>query len=268
MLKRLISVGAAAVLLAGYFVFLHFYTSGDSNAAPEIEFDSPHVELSVKDDESKLLEGVHAYDEEDGDLTSEIIIDSISEFDKNNNRTVKYVVFDRNNKAVSAERTLSYADYSAPVFRLTQSLVMDTLTTSRLNRMVSAESCVDGDISSSVDVKVGDYEDNSVKLDISVSDSTGTESTLSIRCDYDRNIYAAEILLNNYLIYANTGEKPDLSGNIHDIQIGSQSNMNLKEDVLIQENIDVHTPGVYDVYYYLNNTAGVSARAKAVVVVR
>lgn len=268
MIKKLISLGAAVLLVTAYFIFLHFYTSGDGNSAPVIEFDAPHLELSVEDDQSRLLEGVHAYDEEDGDLTDNIIVDSISKFDSEQNRTVKYVVFDRDNKAVAAERTISYSDYTAPVFKFTQSLVMDTLTTSRLNRLVSAESCVDGDISSNVNVKVGDYENNSVKLDISVSDSTGTEASLSVKCDYDRNIYSSDIVLENYLIYAQKGKKPDLSGNISDIQVGGQSNMNLKDDVVIEADIDVDEPGVYDVYYYLDNSTGISARTKAVVVVQ
>lgn len=268
MIKKIISVVAVIVMLAGYMVFLHFYTSEENNTAPVIEFDSPHLELSVEDDPSKLLEGVHAYDEEDGDLSSEIIIDSISEFDKDDNRTVKYVVFDRSNKAAAAERTISYTDYTAPQFRLTESLIMDTLTTARLNRLVEAQSCVDGDISASVDVKAGTFENNAVKVDVSVRDSTGTESTLSFNCDYDRNVYVSSILLENYLIYVGKGKKLDLMKNISDIQVGNQSNMNLLSQVVIQESVDVKQPGVYEVYYYLNGNTGISARTKAVVVVQ
>lgn len=268
MIKRMLSVVAAAVLIAAYMIFLYFYTSEDSNTAPEIEFDTPHLELSVEDDQAKLLEGVHAYDEEDGDLSSDIIIDSISAFDKDYNRTVKYVVFDRENKAVTAERTISYVDYTAPRFRFTESLIMDTLTTSRLNKLVQAESCVDGDISANVDVKMGSFENNAVPVDITVRDSTGTESSITVKCDYDRNIYVSSILLNDYLIYTKTGEKPDLKGNIKDILVGNQSNMNLESDVLIQESIDVNQPGTYEAYYYLNGDNGVSARTKAVVIVQ
>lgn len=268
MIKRILSVVAVVVMLAGYMIFLHFYTSEENNTAPVIEFDSPHLELSVTDDQSKLLEGVHAYDEEDGDLSDEIIIDSISEFDRENNRTVKYVVFDRSNKAVSAERTISYVDYTAPSFQLTGSLVMDSLTTSKLNKLVEAQSSVDGDISANVDVKAGAFENNAVKVDVSVRDSTGTESTLSFTCDYDRNIYASSIVLNNYLLYANAGGKPDLYANISDILVGNQSNMNLLPQVTIQESVDVNQPGVYDVYYYLNGNSGITARTKAIVVVQ
>lgn len=268
MIKRMFSLAATAVLIVAYLIFLHFYTSEDSNTAPVIEFDTSHLELTVEDDQAKLLEGVHAYDEEDGDLSSDVIIDSISAFDKENNRTVKYVVFDRENKAVAAERTISYTDYTAPVFHFTESLIMDTLTTARLNNLVQAESCVDGDISANVDVRIGNVENNAVKVEFTVRDSTGTESSITVKCDYDRNVYVSSILLKEYLIYTKAGEKPDLKENISDILVGNQSNMNLQSEVLIQESIDAEKPGLYEVYYYLNGDAGINARTKAVVIVQ
>ena len=46
------------------------------------------LEVSVKDDDEKLLEGLSAADEEDGDLSDSIFIESMSEFDNDNCRTV------------------------------------------------------------------------------------------------------------------------------------------------------------------------------------
>ena len=49
----------------------HRYTTM-SDEGPVIMMDSDTIEVSVKDDPSVLLEGVMAYDKEDGDLTSKI----------------------------------------------------------------------------------------------------------------------------------------------------------------------------------------------------
>lgn len=268
MIKKILSVILAVGLFAGYLIFLKEYTSEDQNQAPQIEFDENHLELSTADGEERLLEGVHAYDSEDGDLTENIIVDSISAFDENDNRTVTYVVFDRDNKPAQAERTISYTDYTPPRLRITDSLILDTVSTSKLNNMFQAESCVDGDISNNINVKIGTLQDNQIRLDVSVNDSTGTETSVTAFCDYDRNVYLADIVLQDYLMYIPAGTAVDFRSNISDILIGKQSSMNLLGDVIIQSSVDFQTPGTYEVYYYLSGGNGSSGRTKGIVVVQ
>jgi hypothetical protein len=136
MKRRVVSVILMLLLAVGYGAFLHFFEEEDTNQPPQIRFDTNHLELSVNDDEGRLLEGVHAEDAEDGDLTTEIIIDSISQFDSQKRRTVRYVVFDRENKATQATRTISYTDYVAPKLYLTDSLVQDTISVSKINTLM------------------------------------------------------------------------------------------------------------------------------------
>lgn len=268
MFRRAVSIVVMAVMLIGYLVFLKIYTGQEHNEAPVIEFDQSHIEMSVSDDESRLLEGISAYDPEDGDLTDQILIDSISPFDDQNRRTVRYVVFDSGNRPAQAERTLSYTDYTMPVIELTNSLIVNNLSEVQLSRLGRAQSSVDGDITNRMNVKIGTLNDNTVDLEFSVSDSTGTEASLTVTCDYDRNIYLADIVLADYLLYLPVGGNYDLRSNIKDIQIGKQSNMQLLDQVNVQSSIDFSTPGTYEVYYYLNSDTGSSGRCKAVVVIQ
>lgn len=268
MFRKAVSIAVMAVMVTGYLIFLKVYTSQEQNEVPVIGFDEEHIEMSVSEDESRLLDGVHAYDAEDGDLTDQILIDSISPFDDQQRRTVRYVVFDSNNRPAQAERTLTYTDYTPPVISLTGSLIVDNLSEVQLSRLGTAQSSVDGDITNRMNVKIGSLEENSVRMDLTVSDSTGTEAVLTVDCDYDRNLYLADIQLKDYLLRLPAGTDFDLRSNIQDIQIGKQSNMQFLDQVSIQTSVDFNTPGTYEVYYFLNSDTGSSGRCKGIVVIQ
>ena len=267
MKRRVASVILMLLLAAGYGTFLHFYEEEDTNQAPSIQFDTKHLELSVNDDESRLLEGVRANDAEDGDLTDEIIVDSISTFDNQKCRTVRYIVFDSENKATQAMRTISYTDYVAPKLHLTDSLIQDTISVSKINKMAGAMSCVDGDISNNVEVSIGKLQDNRVILKINAYDSTGTESSLSVALEYDRTSYQAKILLDEYLLYIPVGSTYDFKQNVKEVLQGSVEVPRLTEYVYVEEEVDFQTPGVYEVYYKLRDDANATAYTKGIVVI-
>ena len=85
---RVIKALIVVVFLAVTIVFSANYykeKTADNNHAPTIEFGDDLIKVSIKDDESKLLKDVIAKDAEDGDITSNIVIESISKFvDKKN----------------------------------------------------------------------------------------------------------------------------------------------------------------------------------------
>lgn len=267
MRKRWIYILLMFALIVGYVLFLNYYEKEDVNEAPQIIFKEAHMELSVNDEKSRLLEGVQAIDKEDGDLTSDIIIDSISAFDGKKNRTVRYVVFDKENKATQASRTISYVDYQPPKILLNDSLIQNTISVTKINKMIEAVSCVDGDISNNVDVNIGKLQDNQVVLKIHVYDSTGTESNISVVLEYDKNQYPIKINLKDYMLYVPVGENYDLKGNIFEILQGNQPVQMYDDMIRVESNVDFNTPGVYEVYYTLNEDAGNAARAKAIIVV-
>ena len=267
MKKRWISIILMFVLIAGYIAFLYYYEKEDTNEAPQIIFEETHLELSVSDDSSRLMEGVRAIDKEDGELTSEVMIDSISAFDGKKNRTVRYVVFDKENKATQASRTISYVDYQPPKILIKDSLTQSTISVAKINKMMEAVSCVDGDISNNVEVNIGKLQDNEVVLKIHTYDSTGTESNLSVVLEYDRNTYPVKIRLREYALYVPAGEIYDLKQNVQEILLGNQVISKYNEMIQIEGEVDFNTPGIYEVYYVLSEEAENIARTKGIVVV-
>ena len=74
-LTVLLLIGLYALFLVGFKIY-----NNTENEAPVISIQDEILTVSVKDKENALLQGVSASDSEDGDLTSKIVIDSISEF--------------------------------------------------------------------------------------------------------------------------------------------------------------------------------------------
>jgi hypothetical protein len=177
------------------------------------------------------------------------------------------VVFDKENKAAQAIRTISYVDYQPPRILLKDSLVQDTISVSKINRMVEAISYVDGDISNNVGVNIGKLQDNEVVLKIHTYDSTGTARNLSVVLEYDRNIYPAKICLQEYILYVPVGEIYDLKQNVKEVLLGNRVITKYDEMIQIEGEVDFNTPGIYEVYYGLSEEAENIARTKGIVVV-
>ena len=266
--KQILSLILTLALIGGYIGFRYYYNK-DDNTAPVITFDSDLITVESSAGDNELLQGVTATDQEDGDLTEDILIDSISAFNTENERTITYVVFDDDNKATSASRKLKYDDYVEPRFNLTDSLIQSSLTMTKINSLVGATSSVDGVIDTNVEIKTGTYDDHKMPIDLTVSDSTGTESHLSLIYEYDNTNYTTDIVLKKYLIYVKKGGKAGLTDNVQAVMIGNAENEELLDHVVIRRgDLDYDKPGVYDVYYSLDDQTNFTAKCKAVVVVQ
>jgi hypothetical protein len=68
-------------------------------------------------------------------------------------------------------------------------------------------------------------------------------------------------------MYLPAGQVYDFSTNISEIQQRSVDVPSLREYVVIENNVDFNTPGIYEVYYYLSDAAGTDARTKGIVVI-
>lgn len=270
--ERKFTLIGTLILIVLYIAFILVNKGMDGNHAPKITFDNEKVlSIKVNAKEDKLLKGVHATDKEDGDLTDKIIIDSISAFNSNNERMVTYVVFDSKNKSAVGTRMISYKDYSPPVITLNAPLIQDSLSLTRMNKIIGAKSSVDGDISNNVNIKAKLKNSRNMELNVTVSDSTGTESKLKMLYEYDNTQYKSEIVLKKNIIYLKKGKSITFRKNIKSVMVGSNENDMLKKEVHVDDSdVNLKKPGVYNVYYYIeaNESTNMTARTKAIVVVQ
>ena len=171
---------ASCVIFAGYTVKSKML---EDHTPPVITCKDKTVTLSVQTDQKKqkkaLLKGVKAEDNRDGDLTSSVRIASMSHFIAPGKRTITYVVFDKANQAGTLERTVQYEDYTPPKIHLTAPLRYSTteLSKANLTENMTAEDCLDGDLTSQIRTSLDDSMYNTsagvYKVTVQVSNSAG-----------------------------------------------------------------------------------------------
>lgn len=253
-----------------FFVMFVFLTRENSQGhMPSISFDQELVTMSVGDEEDVLLKGVKANDAEDGDISDDIFIYDISSFDENMTRTVTYAVFDSDSQMATASRQVRYEDYSAPRFSSSQSLMNLSLTSDENTSYMSANSCVDGNITNKISLSKVE-EDNHIIYRYSVTDSTGTSSTLEIRDEISmKNIYnnSIDIELSDYILYVEKGFDLDPEDCIMNVNTSLGEQNELIPYVDIETNYDADKIGTYEVKYTLNRSNGDYGVSKMFVVV-
>ena len=253
---------------------------------PVITAESDTVSVSVEDDESKMLEGLQATDNKDGDLTESIRVSSMSNFTEPGKRTVNYVVFDESNNAATLTRNLEYTDYTSPQIRLSAPLrfSLDDMEEADLTGSMSVQDCLDGDISQEIRAT---YNDNAYVsqagdygVTVQVSNSAGDTCSVNLTVtvtdpENERGKYYP--VLSDYIVYTDVGKSVNLS----DLLIGLESSgteylfddddsfaPGEKSDVDISEEIDYNTAGTYNVDYTYTSDDGETATTKLAVVVR
>ncbi|MCD7840260.1 MAG: hypothetical protein LUG46_06530 [Erysipelotrichaceae bacterium] len=245
------------ILIVGYVGFIYVWDhSKVSGSTPTISAPSDVLEVSVEDNEA-IFEGVSASDEEDGNLTDKVYIESISEFDENQERTVTYTVFDSDDNVARTTRKIKYTDYEAPVFTLSKALCIYYVTSSEEYKdYVSASSVVDGDISSSItidNINYGDsYDVQSVTY--SVTDSCGvttTETYNVTKINYNATI---DIELEEYLIKVDVGQTIYPSSYITSVIEDDIEHDPSDYDIEISDNYDPYTPGTYEFIYRIDHS--------------
>ena len=91
--------------------------------APEIVSDREVLEIPCAYTMEQLMEGVSASDEQDGDLTDQIVAGAFSRFTEPGVADLTYVVFDSAGQSASLTREVRFTDYHGPRFTLTEPLV-------------------------------------------------------------------------------------------------------------------------------------------------
>lgn len=265
MKKNKLWFGGIICLIGGYMIFLKTYQAIDTGESPVISFEQERVEISVNDAPDILLNGMEAYDKEDGDLSGEIFVESISAFDTNQERMVTYAVFDSDRHVTKAVRKIHYSDYVKPRISLKNALFAGAIESPGIKKNIGAVSCVDGDISDKVVFDMQTAPDNNVHVNVAAKDSTGTTESLDLIYTIDHNIYTTDIILREYLVYINPGEMFDAAGNIESIKSNTEKE-NPAQYLEIDNPVNSNVPGVYEVIYSFNKQSD-TGRTKCVVVV-
>lgn len=217
MKKNLFSTLVLILAAAAFVLYNRNYYRGKDSLGPIIEMDSAEIYVSVYDPDQQPLAGMTATDGKDGDVTSLMLIENISDFVAENTRVVSYAAFDRDNHVSKAERRMIYTDYTEPVFSLSGPLRFPAASTRKdyLNNLTVTD-CLDGNMSdqaaftsdSVINTSVpGDY-----KVTVAVTNSAGDTHTLPVTLtvyDQTKESSVPSIALTDYLVYTVPGQRID-----------------------------------------------------------
>lgn len=282
---RLAVVGIFVLSLIAFIVFNIVNRVTTDSTPPVITSESDTVTVSVAAEESELLAGLTATDDEDGDLTGEIMISSMSNFTEPGKRTVSYVVFDASNNASTLTRNLEYTDYTAPQIKLTQPLRygLNEMEDASLTENMSVQDCLDGDITQQIRATFNDgsYIAMAGEYGITVQVSNSAGDTCSVPLTVTVTDPAAESgkyypMLSDYIVYAPVGGYVDLTSLLIGLENSSTQYLFADanpsapggiESVAIGGAVDYNTPGTYTVDYQFTSASGATGTTKLAVVV-
>ncbi len=257
------------VFLAFSFIFVREKITTDTTI-PVIEVQGEIIDVSLEATDEELLKGISAYDEKDGDLTSEIIIESVSRFIEPGLSRVTYAVCDNDNNIATATRKIRYKGYESPEFDLSESLCYSVYETPNLKRAVSVKDCLVGDITSDMILTSEDYTKSVTgvfTINARVTTEKGDTAALDIPLIVeDRSEAAPEIKLKDYLIYVKKGKKIDFEDYL--VSAVDIDDKDITEDVTIETKIDTKKEGTYLVHYYVEDKNDNKGHSVLVVVVR
>ncbi len=249
---RIATLALFTVTLLVFTVFYFVTKTGTDNTYPYIEIADGVLEVSVKVTEEELLKGVTAFDKKDGDISSKVIVESISRFIDDSKCIVTYAVADSDNHVAKNTRTISYTDYSPPEFKILSPLVFSPGDEINILSSIGATDVIDGSINDKVVVTATDFNDNAAgvySVSLQVMNSKGDASYLTLPIYVDNiSLLAPKIELSEYLIYLKKGQTADFNSYVSDItfQNGDVSNAHLE----ISSDCNFNVPGIYSVHYY------------------
>lgn len=252
-----ISVSVLFVVVLLLFSLFKIQQRSVDTTYPRISIENDMLEVSIDATTEDLLQGVTAYDEKDGDITSKIIVESISRFTSPGVCVVNYAVCDNDNHASSASRKITYTDYTGPQFTLSGSLVFGISQNINIRKLLGAVDSIDGDISDKVIITAHEYITTAAGVNyISANVTNSKGDMISIQLPVyieDINLSAPKISLEHYMLYLHVGDTFDPAENL--LSAVDENGVDVRDNVRIDTNLDLSTPGIYEVHYHVDDAS-------------
>lgn len=256
---RIIVVGLFLITTALFGMYYVNEKLTEDHTIPVFKVEGDIVEVSLETTDEELLKGITAYDEKDKDITDQIMIESVSRFIDDGVCKVIYVVSDSDNHVARASRKIKYKNYESPKFAMSGGLCFSIYEKINLVEIISAEDCIDGDVTKNIIITSDDYTKSVAgvfSLELSVSNSKGDITNITVPLVVeDRSVSSPKIQLSEYLIYVDKGEEVDFSQYI--VKAQDRLENDITKNVRIETDADLTKEGTYGVHYYVEDAYGV-----------
>lgn len=249
---------------AAVYIGCRIYAGVMTDHTPPVISGGDAIEVSVEDPKEKLLEGMTAEDDRDGDVTDSLVVQEISEFDDEGNRTVRYAAVDDSGNVGYYSRTMTYTDYRQPTFAMSSPLRFPMGTSFNICEGITASSVLDGDLSDKIkytlDRAVSHTTTGTYEVEFRVMDSAGRTSYLKTEMEvYDPSEERIEVTLSDYLVYIRANSEFHASAYFEEASVDG--------DLDIQSTVNTSKAGVYYADYVVTDNR-LTGKNRLVVVVR
>ena len=254
------------ILLILFLALTIYMTVVSVNRKAEIIRSAPLINCSldpliVSCDYTKedLMEGLVAYDAEDGYITGNIIPGEFTPFTEKGVTELEYYVYDSDGNCGRYNRKVVFSDYISPKVALSNPLVFYPKEASNgtVKDCLYGKDCFDGDVklirvdSSNIDyAKAGNYS-----ISISLINSFGDTAVFNLPVHIKRRTYwGMDIRLSENLVYIKSGTQFNPADYVKEVELSQTEELVPQKDwgISIQSNVDTAKAGVYEVEYMIN----------------
>lgn len=234
--------------------------------APVITADSDEITASVSVTDEELLQGMHAEDNKDGDVTDSMVVVSRLDFINKGTLKVNYAAFDSSNNVATYTRKVTYTDYRSPHFySVTPFRFAETEDSSTALSSVKVDDVLDGDLTADIRITYGENEGIRYPAVLEVTNSAGDSAivTVNVYLEDRTSLAIPSVALDQYIIYTGIGQYVDPA--VHAIGTYQNGNVSLFSETSKynmdfvtwdDSTVDYNTPGEYVVTYTLWNDLG------------
>ena len=245
------------ILLIAYQAVTIIQTHRSSGSAPVISSDVDELRIPCQYKKEDLLQGLTAYDVEDGYITENILIGGFSDFTERGVSSLEYAVYDSEGNIATFDRRVVFSDYSPPRITLEEPCVykpvdnaynIPTLNIGGLDKL-------DGDISRHTLVTSEDLDfskPGKYNASVCLKNSFGDEVNMDLPIHIlDPGIGGYTIELKDPLIYVDKGAKihpEDYIAAIRNEYTGETIPDNDYE-LTVKSEVDTSKDGIYEIQF-------------------
>ena len=239
-------------LAIGSTAILGWLYVGQDRKGPEITIsdgkkDSFTADMTTED----LLEGVKAVDEKDGDVSDSLTVENVYSNEKGDEVTVVYVAKDKSNNVTKV------------TYHMTSDGVLPGAVISGSD--VSGKTMLDGENTGESDENFEndeDLPDEEEELTEEEKAQEREEAKIDSLSPQDPRFY-----LTTYYVEIARGTQIDRLSYVKDIQDDRDASNELYRKIQITGNVDVNTPGTYELTYYVVDSNGNASNGAVLTVV-
>lgn len=241
----------------------------ERRVGPVIELRDPSIETiqaTIETTDEELASLAKAYDDKDGDISKNIVVEHKNYFFEKGLSTITFSVCDSDNNVSKISKNIRYTDYTSPKIEVYSSLIYMADSSERISNYFKVTDVFDGDISSRLKIIATDFNRNipgeySVNCKVTNSFGDTQEMAFPILIEAQTKLNA-KIYLKQHYVYLKQGETHNFAQYIDTVEneIGyNYSNRDVKTN---DEKFDNTKPGVYPIDFTITSNGKTVARTR------